>query len=126
MIKVSLRSLLLSSAVSVGLIATAGTAQAIEYQFGGVEVHLDTTISSGVSMRTAPRNSNYLPTGQGGPEAGVLAVVPGTIVTPGPTFHPTQTGSNGTSYPNVSIGAAPVPGGSINANDSRMNFDRGD
>ena len=122
MIKVSLRSLLLSTAVSAGLIATAGTAQAIEYNFGGVQVHLDTTISSGVSMRTAGRDSVYLPTGQGGPQSGVQAVVPGGL-------GATLTGANAATAapdPGISIAKAPVPGGSINANDSRMNFDRGD
>ncbi|MGV8997714.1 MAG: DUF1302 family protein [Parvibaculaceae bacterium] len=132
MIKVSLRSLLLSSAVSVGLIATAGTAQAIDYQFGGVKIVLDTTISSGVSMRTAGRDSVYLPTGQGGPQAGVLVKTPGSPVK-GVAAAP-GAGTTGSNFnagfvptnPSISIAKAPVPGGSINANDSRMNFDRGD
>ncbi|MDO8290874.1 MAG: DUF1302 family protein [Parvibaculum sp.] len=122
MIKVSLRSLLLTSAVSAGMIATAGTAQAIDYQFGGVKVVLDTTISTGASVRTSQRDNTFLPTGQGGPSSGVAAVVPGGL-------GATLTGANALTAapdPGISIAKSPVPGGSINSNDSRMNFDEGD
>lgn len=122
MIKVSLRSLLLTSAVSAGMIATAGTAHAIDYQFGGVKVVLDTTISTGASVRTSQRDATFLPTGQGGPAAGVSTVVPGGL-------GATLTGANALTAapdPGISIGRSPVPAGSINSNDSRMNFDQGD
>lgn len=121
MIKGSLRTLLLSSAVSVGLVATAGTAQAIEYNFGSLKLNLDTTVSVGASMRTAQRDNQLLPTSDGGPTAGVSASVPGGL-------GATSTGANAFLGPDsgFDIGKAPVPAGSTNSNDSRMNFDRGD
>tara|TARA_R110000824_G_scaffold118960_12_gene271840 strand:- start:40 stop:2724 length:2685 start_codon:yes stop_codon:yes gene_type:complete len=122
MIKGSLRTLLLSSAVSVGMIAASGTAQAVEYNFGGLKLNLDTTVSAGVSMRTAQRKSVYLNTANGGPKSGFAAVVPGGL-------GATLTGANaltGGADPGINISAAPIPAGSINSDDSRLNFDQGD
>ena len=131
MIRGSLRTLLLGSAVSVGLVASTGMAQAVGYNFGSVKFNVDTTISAGASMRTAGRDHELLPSSDGGPVAGTAASIP-------TGFGISTTGSNAltagvnpvTGNPNAdpgyNIGAAAVPTGSINSNDSRMNFDRGD
>ena len=66
MINRSLRSLMIGSALAVGLIATAGTAQAVEYNFGEVKVNLDTTISVGVGMRTSGTDCTKVATDNGG------------------------------------------------------------
>ena len=65
--KSRLRSLLLSSAAGAAMVAAAGSANALEYQFGGVQVHFDTTVSAGVSVRASERNDLFLPEGNGGP-----------------------------------------------------------
>lgn len=120
MIKGSLRSLLLGSAVSVGLIATAGTANAIQYNFGDIVVNLDTTVSAGASMRTARTDHKLVSSASGGPNAGPSAVVvPSAFAT---------TGSNAFlgGGPALQIYNPTVVAGSINSDDSRLNFDRGD
>tara|TARA_R110000868_G_scaffold162252_1_gene393320 strand:- start:543 stop:2531 length:1989 start_codon:yes stop_codon:yes gene_type:complete len=66
MIKVSLRSLVIGAAFSAGLIATAGTAQAIEYNFGDVKMNIDTTASIGVGMRTSGQDCSHINTANGG------------------------------------------------------------
>jgi len=47
-----LRSALLGSAVSVGLLASGGQALALSTELGDVKIFFDTTISAGVSMKT--------------------------------------------------------------------------
>lgn len=66
MIKVSLRSLMIGSALAVGLVATAGTAQAIEYNFGEVKMNIDTTASVGVGIRTSGQDCSHVSTYNGG------------------------------------------------------------
>jgi hypothetical protein len=116
------------------MVAAAGSANALEYQFGGVQVYFDTTVSAGVSVRAAERNDLFLPEGNGGPvesRADVLtfnglttALNPGggrvvtldtqagtDLMAPG-TFDPFDRGDN---YD-----------GSINTDDGRLNFDQWD
>lgn len=119
----SLRSVLLSSAAATMLIASAGTANAVEYNFGSVQVFFDTTISAGVSMRTVNTNHLYLPTSNGGPttdtvDSSILGPVGTGIIMTG--VRPTNTGGStvGTYAPKIS--------GSINTDDGRLNFNRGD
>jgi len=114
--------------VLAALTAGALPAQALEYNFGGVQVFLDTTISAGVSMRVAERNTLFLPEGNGGPvdprNAGNLT---GTIGS--------ATELNLTATLPL-LGGAPatvrIPDnadnfdGSINTDDGRLNFDQGD
>lgn len=119
MIKGSLRTALLSSTAAAMLVASAGTASALEYNFGSVQVFLDTTLSAGVSMRTASTNTLYLPTSNGGP----LAVTPefGGLFNSGNTLsYATNAGAA-----NVNGWETPIAG-SINTDDGRLNFDRGD
>ncbi|HBM87965.1 MAG TPA: hypothetical protein DD437_05440 [Rhodobiaceae bacterium] len=54
-----------SAAVMTAALAVQ-PATALEYNFGGVQVFLDTTVSAGVSMRVADRNNLFLPGGNGG------------------------------------------------------------
>lgn len=129
MITSRVRSALLGSAVGVGLVAASTTANALEYNFGGVQVFLDTTISAGVSMRVAETNKLHLPAGNGGPSTSTQFVV-----TPG-----TATGVTGLSPGGgqaLTLNAAPatpnggfvsdVFAGSINGDDGRLNFDEWD
>ncbi len=125
-------------------------AAAIEYNFGDVQVFLDTTVSAGVSMRVADRNMNFVAGGNGGPSKSL-----GAVQTPdGVRSHATTVGGalNLAFRPGAATGAtglSPVAGsqavtydyaninalggfdsdayaGSINSDDSRLNFDRGD
>lgn len=123
MIKGSLRSLLLSTAVSAALAVTAGTAGAAEFSFGEVNLHIDTTISAGAAMRTAQRDHMLLPTSNGGPLQGtdpaadvVFPVVPTNSVTGGAPNLASLT----------AINAPTVAAGSINTDDGRLNFDQWD
>lgn len=120
----SLRSVLLGSAAATMLIASAGTANAVEYNFGSVKVYLDTTLSAGVSMKTQSVNNKYLPTSNGGPltttAEELLPGVPATI----PTGLPTNaTGGAATQALNAYETAI---AGSINTDDGRQNFDQWD
>ena len=118
----SLRSVLLGSAAATMLIASAGTANAIEYNFGNVQVFFDTTLSAGVSMKTASINNKYLPTSNGGPlTTQTEFLVPGTPAQVPAAFAPTNDGGGGGVHAYVT----PVAG-SINTDDGRLNFDKGD
>ncbi|WP_421864429.1 DUF1302 family protein [Parvibaculum sp.] len=123
----SLRSVLLSSAAATMLIASAGTANAVEYNFGSVKVYLDTTLSAGVSMRTSETNSQYLPTSNGGPIQPTDPAV--DIVSPAAVNAPNGTGDilGVLQSRNInSIEAPTVIAGSINGDDGRLNFGRWD
>ncbi|MCE7998920.1 MAG: DUF1302 domain-containing protein [Rhodobiaceae bacterium] len=122
MITSRVRSALLGSAVGVGLIAASTTANALEYNFGGVQVFLDTTVSAGVSMRVAERNMQHVSAGNGGP-VNTAAV----IVNPAGPNGAVATALHGaTANQNLATGDTTSYAGSINADDSRLNFDRGD
>lgn len=127
MIKGSLRSLLLGTAVTAGLIAAAGTANAIEYNFGELNIHLDTTISAGASIRTSGRDNSLLPTSNGGPlqaTSGADVHAPGvpidTVATPVNPMAPYLL------RPLNVIQAPTSLQGSINTDDGRLNFDKWD
>ncbi|HEY4344894.1 MAG TPA: DUF1302 domain-containing protein [Parvibaculum sp.] len=124
MIKVSLRSLLLGTAVSVGLVASAGTANAIQYNFGDVVVNLDTTVSTGVSARTVDRDNMLVSSASGGPNAGPATSGPVTFL-PG-AFATTGANALAGGGSDTVIYAPTVVSGSINSDDSRLNFERGD
>lgn len=123
MIKVSLRSLLLGSAVSVGLVAAAGTANAAKYNFGDVTFQLDTTVSAGVSMSVANTDHQLLPSSNGGPQQSLKGNV--NFVGPAAALAPTNaspTGGDGLTL----LTAPSTITGSINTDDGRLNFSRGD
>lgn len=125
MINRSLRRLLLGSTVTVGLVASAGMAQAVEFNFGDFKLNVDTTISAGASMRTATTDHALVSSSNGGPKSGVAASVPGGL-------GATTTGSNlvlnggALADAGFDIYAPTAIAGTINADDSRLNFDRGD
>ncbi|MEX0839578.1 MAG: DUF1302 family protein [Parvibaculum sp.] len=118
MIRGSLRTALLSSAAATMLIASAGTANAIEYNFGSVQVFFDTTLSAGVSMRTSETNTAYLPASNGGPAQ---------VTTNNVNFALLPTSASPAGGDGLTLLTDPTtPAGSINGDDGRLNFDQGD
>ena len=65
-IKSKMRLLGMSAVVSAGLVA-AGPLHAYEVKLGSVDINIDTTVSVGLSMRTADRETALLPEANGGP-----------------------------------------------------------
>jgi Protein of unknown function (DUF1302) len=135
-----------SAAVMTAALAVQ-PATALEYNFGGVQVFLDTTVSAGVSMRVADRNNMFLPGGNGGPTKSLAAVqtpdgIRSHATTVGGAFDPAFTpgaaagatafgGGQAITYDYANINAlggfdSEVFAGSINSDDSRLNFDSGD
>ncbi len=101
---------------------TTQSATALEYQFGSVQVFLDTTISAGVSMRVAERNMMFVAAGNGGP-----VNTTATISNPAGADGTVTTLLHGASANlNLASGDTSSFAGSINSDDSRLNFDRGD
>jgi hypothetical protein len=105
-------------------IALVGAAQAVETKFGEVQIIFDTTVSMGASMRTADREDEFLPEGNGGPVdprsgPGDSNVIINEAAVP--SFgNPLVTGNmRWTANPNNHDG-------SVNADDGRLNFDNGD
>ncbi len=102
-------------------IALIGAAQAVETKFGEVQIIFDTTVSMGASMRTADRETEFLPEGNGGP---VDPRTDGVIAVNTPTAAlPTAPGLFGV---NTYTGNVDNHDGSINTDDGRLNFDNGD
>jgi hypothetical protein len=120
MIKGSLRSLLLGTTVSVGLAASAGTAFAVEYSYGDLNIHIDTTLSAGAAARTARRDHTLLPTSNGGP----LQDTTGNVNLPA-AFVPSNADLSGGTGMTMLMAPA-TANASINADDGRLNFDRWD
>ncbi len=92
----TLRSRLLALATGAGLAAgLMGTgAQAAQYQVGELEIFFDTTVSLGASVRTASRETAFLPEGNGGPAesrpilSGELCGTLAFVLTSGATCDP--------------------------------------
>ncbi|MBD3667994.1 MAG: DUF1302 domain-containing protein, partial [Kangiella sp.] len=121
---------------------------ALEYNFGDVQVFLDTTVSAGVSMRVADRNMNFVAGGNGGPTKSLadvqtpdgvrshFTVVAGApaVFTPGAATGVTgfsPGGGQAVTYDYANLNAiggftSEAFAGSINSDDSRLNFDSGD
>lgn len=122
----SLRSVLLSSAAATMLIASAGTANAIEYNFGAVQLFFDTTLSAGVSAKTSSINNKYLPTSNGGP----LTNTPDGAILGAPLAIPEGTLPTNSTFTAGNLGGMntyeSVVAGSINTDDGRLNFDQWD
>eukprot|EP00439_Symbiodinium_sp_Y106_P088017 s1_g553.t1 len=119
MITGRVRSALLGSAVGVGLVAASTTANALEYNFGGVQVFFDTTVSAGVQMRVAERNLNFVAAGNGGPTADLNVIRPGGA--DGAVTTAISAANNLTLNTTTDSFA-----GSISSDDSRLNFDQWD
>ena len=132
------RTVLYGSAAAVALVGAASTAQAVETKFGEVEIVFDTTVSMGASIRTADRETEFLPETNGGPidprgNAALGATGVANVVTPvGFGGAPCATANF------IATGVATCGGnnvyntpfsnfdGTINADDARLNFDSGD
>ncbi len=136
-----------ASAAIVTAALAVQPATALEYNFGGVQVFLDTTISAGVSMRVADRNKMFLSGGNGGPTKSLAAVqtpdgIRSHATSVGGAFNPAFTpgaavgvtafgGGQAVTYDYANINAlggfeSEAFAGSINSDDSRLNFDSGD
>ena len=74
-----MRALLVGSAAGVALSLSAGSAQALQYNFGEVELYVDNTVSAGVQMRTAETYHNYISSGNGGPYNPAQSTSPTTL-----------------------------------------------
>lgn len=128
MIKGSLRSLLLSTAISAGLAASAGGAQALEFRFGELQMTFETTISAGAALRTQSRDHSFLPGINGGPVQDVsgLIVIPSFVATTDGDVGGNSGVTMNQNPLNPALAAATTIAGSINTDDGRLNFDRGD
>ncbi len=139
--RTSLVSRLLALATGVGVVAGllgATAAQAEQYQYGEFEIFFDTTVSAGVSMRTAETETRFLPSGNGGPQdtrpllSGNLCDTTTFIATSGLVCAPMTFGA--VFDPISGFATASVPDtdfhdnfdGSINTDDGRLNWDQGD
>mgnify|MGYP001426978667 CR=1 FL=1 len=123
------RVALLGMASTVALI---GAAAAYETKFGEVQIVFDTTVSMGASIRTADRENEFIPEGNGGPVdprsgVGDANVIPGAAgaafladLTPQLSLAGVGSGvMRWTNNPNNHDG-------SVNTDDGRLNFDNGD
>ncbi|NOT39647.1 MAG: DUF1302 family protein, partial [Alphaproteobacteria bacterium] len=133
------RTGLLGSAAAFALI---GAANAVEAEFGDVQITLDTTVSVGASMLTEDRNNQFLGEANGGPidprnnaALGGVNLGNGTVLNP-LTFP--APASIGVGYSGLGSAVAPAGAnaysgnlrnnfdGTLNADDGRLNFDKGD
>ena len=62
----TLRSMLLGGAVGVAMVASAGTANALDYKIGGVDLIVDTTVSIGAAIRASGQNCDKISEPNGG------------------------------------------------------------
>lgn len=109
---------LLGSVAALGLAAGMSSAQAYQTQFGEFEITFDTTVSVGASLRTAERDTRFLPESNGGTVDPRLA---GTVLLP--TIGLAANG--GAATQNLTNNGFNFDG-SINGDDGRLNFDQGD
>lgn len=112
------------------------SASALNYKIGDVDLRVDINTSAGVSVRVADRNHNLLPTVNGGPSDSRTIFNYGPGVANGSAV--TGTINYGTPASCLDNGAATLCNkngptradgayaASINSDDSRLNWDRGD
>jgi Protein of unknown function (DUF1302) len=116
------RAGLLGSVAAVSLLS-AMNAGAVETKFGDVDIVFDTTVSFGATVRTAGREDEFLPEGNGGPVDPRSGVGDSLVIInegPTPSFSAASTGNfRYTNNPNNHDGG-------INTDDGRLNFDAGD
>jgi Protein of unknown function (DUF1302) len=112
-----------ASVATLAVALSLQPAAALEYNFGGVQVFLDTTVSAGVSMRVAERNMMFVAPGNGGP-----VNTTATISNPGGADGAVATLLHGGAGANLNLASGDTANyaGSINSDDSRLNFDQGD
>ena len=115
MFKNKLRLLGMSTLVGAGLLAT-GPASAYNMRLGDFDVQVDTTVSAGISWLMKDVNKQYLPISNGGPADGSAY---------GSPLAPTDCTIEYGAYCQELV-ARPNFDGSINTDDGRLNFDKGD
>jgi hypothetical protein len=110
---------------SAAAFAFMGTANAVEAEFGDVQITFDTTVSMGASMLTEDRNNQFLNESNGGPidprnnvALGGVALPNGVLVVP---FSGVFGGVNA-----YSGNAKSNNDGSLQTDDGRLNWDKGD
>ena len=128
----TIRTGLLGSVAIVSLLAVA-PAQAVEAQFGEVSITFDTTVSMGASMLTQQRETEFLPEANGGPVDPRGDVLLGAVLS---ADRNTPVGFGGAACAVANGGTCGGLNrytnngynfdGSINTDDGRLNFDRGD
>ena len=124
--------------LGVGTLFAVGlttSASALNYKIGDVDLRVDINTSAGVSVRVADRNDKLLPTVNGGPTDSRTifqygaGVADGTVASGTTSFGmPSGCLDNGPNLCNKN-GPTRADGAyasSINADDSRLNWDRGD
>ena len=99
-------------------------AQSLEFNLYGVEIFVDTTLSAGVSVRTAKRDNLYVSEANGGPrelrgQEQLLSYLPAATAA-------TTNINNAPRFQVLNDGLAFNFDPSLNVDDSRLNFDRGD
>ena len=126
MFKNKLRLLGMSTIVGAGLLAS-GPASAYEIRLNDVNIQIDNVLSVGASWRVADRNTNLLPSANGGRED-LRAAVDGS---PLGGDCGTMEAPSAYAKTNGTLCVDAAPGGdnydgSINSDDGRLNFDKGD
>ncbi|MFM9864942.1 MAG: DUF1302 family protein [Micropepsaceae bacterium] len=116
------RTGLLGSAAAFALV---GAANAVEAEFGDVQITFDTTVSMGASMLTQDRNTQFLPEANGGPiDPRNNAALGGVVLPNGILVAPFSGAFGGVNQ--YSGNRAANNDGSMQTDDGRLNFDRGD
>ncbi|MFN9356419.1 MAG: DUF1302 family protein, partial [Alphaproteobacteria bacterium] len=135
----TVRTGLLGSAAVMAIMAAAPV-QAAEAQFGDVSIVFDTTVSMGASMLVQERETAFLPEANGGPVDPRADVSLGAIGATGSIAASTRStfagfggapcvvaqGSAGCGGANVYTNNGFNYDGSINTDDGRLNFYKGD
>lgn len=135
MLKSKLRLLGVSALVGAGLIAT-GPASAANVQLGDWDVQIDNTVSVGLSMIMKDPDTQFLPISNGGVADGstyggvnatTAAIAAGTDqATVGAMLNGMDACDEGYGQYCQEILAIPNFDGSINTDDGRLNFEKGD
>jgi Protein of unknown function (DUF1302) len=110
---------------SAAAFAFMGTANAVEAEFGDVQITFDTTVSMGASMLTEDRNNQFLPEANGGPiDPRNNAALGGVVLPNGILVAPFSGVFGGVNA--YSGNPRSNNDGSMQTDDGRLNFDKGD
>jgi hypothetical protein len=124
-LKSKMRLLGMSALVGAGLVA-ATSASAYNVRLGEVDIQVDTTVSVGLSMLTADRETQYLPVSNGGPGETAVYIDGSNPTDPSLCADAKVYGKFCQDVPHSLDGTMPNFDGSINTDDGRLNFDSGD
>ena len=120
----NLRTALLGSAVGAGLLVAGGPAHALSTQIGDVSIVFDTTVSLGAQISVQDPTRALISEANGGNQAPPVTVRNPAASNP---FATDLTGGLAGTGP-ITVNAVPDQsfGASINGDDGRLNFERGD